>query len=624
MSLGKTAVLAFIGIVLAANVFAADRLITVEGQGVKATKDAVAAIEANGGYAKLVFPPNFIIADIPDGSESALLATGLVSSIHDEVLAAGDFARYGSSARHIVAAWNNVFKGQARQMGLDAEPSPNARPLINDADIMPDKDVLPLRPPGSKYYDVSEYMLGTAAIGVILPESNGTIDPNSEDWTQAQMDQVTSEIVSGLNWLVSKADWRTLTFYTSFNYQVPTGYEPITHASSEEALWDNQCFNAMGYGSAYPGYPYVNALRDSMGTDWGTVVFVINDINDGDGMFTDGRFGYTMLGGPKTVMTYKDDGWGIANMDAVLAHELEHDFYALDEYQDAGTPCTATSGYLNIENQNSEYPNGPGGCLTNVRYCIMRSMPLSVARICTYTKGQIGWNDTDNDSIPDILDTCPETTLNPYAPDPDTTQTPTYSGTATVTKLHNLNPNGKHNDITLNYIAKVEWRVDGGPWADAIPTDGAWGGASENYHFTSTPLDNGVHIFEARAYHTYGNVDSTPAVDTLTIDRNAGVPPRVTFADVSITSYPNPSGSSVEIGYSIPGEYGKSIPTSIKVFDVRGREVATLFDGMRSPGAAKLTWNGAYLSGDMVPSGIYFVELVTGDSRVVKKLVLAR
>jgi hypothetical protein len=624
MSFAKTAALAVLGILLASNAFPADRFVTVGGQDLGIAKEAVRAIEANGGCVKFVFPPNFIIADIPEGSEPNLLASGSISSIRTGVLAQADFDSYGKGARHIVAAWNNVFMGQARQMGLDAEPSPTARPLINDADILPDKYVLPLKPPGAKYWDVSEFMLGTVAVGVILPESDGTIDPNSEDWTQTEMDQVTSEIIGGLNWYVLKADWRDLTFYTVFNYQVPTGYEPITRPSSDEALWDNQCFTAMGYGNAYPGYPYVIALRDSIGTDWGTCIFVVDSSNDADGMFTDGRFGYSYLGGPKTTMTYKNDGWGIANMDAVTAHEVGHSFYALDEYYEAGHGCTETSGYQAIQNQNSMYPNGGGGCALNILYCIMRSGTLGMARVCLYSKGQLGWNDTDVDSIPDILDTYPETTLNPYAPDPDTTQTPTYSGSASVTKLTNLNPYGRNNDITLNRIAKVEWRVDSGPWYEATPTDGAWDGGTEGYYFTSTPLGNGPHVFEARAYHTYGNIDQTPAVDTLTIDAMSGVGPRVTVADIRIDNYPNPFGSKVNVSYSIPGDYGKSLPASVRVYDVGGRQVATLFDGMRSPGPAKLTWDGTYLSGDLAPSGIYFVELVAGDSRVVKKLVLAR
>ncbi|MFH1220512.1 MAG: hypothetical protein V1694_08665 [Candidatus Eisenbacteria bacterium] len=623
MSFSRVATaLVVLSICFAFNALASDKLVTIDSPYWSAVKDAAEAIEAYGGHAKFVIPPHFIIADIPDGAEAALIAASPITAITDQVADPADFAAYGKAAEHVIAAWNNVFKGKAAQAGLEEDPSPDRLPLINDAAPF-DKYVLPLKPPGAKYYDVSEFMLGTVMVGIILPESNGTIDPNTENWTTILENEVTSEVIGGLNWYYTKKEWRALTFYTVFNYAVPTGYEPISRSSGEESYWQNQCLGVLGYTNGYPGYGYVNALRDSAGTDWATLVWVVNSLADGDGMFSDGRFGYSTLGGPKTVMTYDNDGWGIANMDAVIAHEVGHSFYALDEYQEAGHGCTETCGYLNIENQNSEYPGGPGGCLINVRYCIMRSVQLSVARVCNYTKGHLGWNDTDNDSIADVNDTFPETVLNPYSPDPCSTSTPTFSGSASVTKLTNLNPYGKGNEITLNVISKVEWRVDSEPWQDAIPTDGAWGGGSENYYFTAGPLGTGPHVFEARAYHSYGNIDLTPAVDTLTIELASGVGPEAAVTAIRVNASPNPFGTRVEITYSVPGEYGKALPASMRVYDVKGRQVATLMEEMRSPGPGRLAWDGN-AAGRLAPSGIYFIEFIAGDSRVVSKLVLTR
>jgi hypothetical protein len=369
MSLLRIVGIIALGAALSASALASDRLVTVGRGDFSATRDAVRAIEAGGGCAKIVIPPHFIIADIPEGREAGLLASGLVSGTHGGLADPADFVAYGGTARHIVAAWNNVFMGQARRVGLEADPSPDAKPLVNDIEMLPDKYARPLQPPGAGYYDVSEFMLGTVAVGVILPESDGTIDPETEDWTQEEMDQVASEIISALNWLVTKAGWRELAFYVVFDYQVPTGYEPIAGPATDQQLWANQCFTALGYGNSYPGHPYVNALRDSLGTDWGMCVFVIDSSNDGDGMFTDGWFGYAIPGGPKLVMTYDNDGWGIANMDAVLAHETCHVFYAIDEHIAAGHPCTDRGGYQMVENQNSMYPSG---CASNVMYCNMR------------------------------------------------------------------------------------------------------------------------------------------------------------------------------------------------------------------------------------------------------------
>jgi hypothetical protein len=613
MSFLRLSGLAALGIAFAATVSASDRLVTVDGACLGDTQTAIRAIQACGGRAKIVLPANFVIADIPDGREADLLATGLVSGVYDGPVNPDDFA-YGGAARHIAAAWNDMFRGP--------RPERISNPTLptNDAKMLPREYMTPLQPSDDDYYDVSEYMLGTVAVGVILPESDGTIDPQTEDWTQEEMDQVASQVISGLNWLVSKADWRPLVFYVVFEYQVPTGYEPITRPATDQQLWINQCFTALGYGDTYPGFPYVNALRDSLGTDWGTCIFVVDSSNDPDGAFSDGYFAFTFLGGPITVMTYDNADGGIEYMGTILAHETCHVFYALDENASAGNPCTRTSGYQAVENQNSMTLHG---CAINVVWCIMRNVGPFDHRMCFYTKGQVGWNDTDGDSTPDILDTFPETALYAYSPDPDTTQTPTYSGSALVTALDNINPYGSGHDITLNRIAKVEWRVDGGPWSDAAPSDGAWGATTEDFYFTSIPLAEGQHVFEARSMHTYGNVDPTPAVDTLTIGAASGASPRVT-ATLSVENFPNPFRSRVEIFYNLPGEGSMLLRASIRIFDVGGRRVTTLLEGMVSPGTGRLSWDGTTAGKDPAPSGIYFIELTAGDSRLVKKLVLTR
>jgi hypothetical protein len=342
-------------------------------------------------------------------------------------------------------------------------------------------------------------------------------------------------------------------------------------------------------------------------------------------MFADGLFAYAYLGGPNFIMTYGNDGWGLGNMDAVMAHELTHSFYALDEYQSAGVGCAARSGYLNYENQNSCAPSGCGGCASNSVFCIMRSVGLGSAQVCAYTKGQIGWLDSDADSICDLNDTYPETWLYAYAPDPCSTFTPTYAGSSEVGMLENLNPRSMFNhNMTLNRIANVQFRVDGGPWQDASPNDGAFDGRREGYSFTTDPLTADTHIVEARAIHTLGNSDTTYAVDTLTVDPGSGIDTRVAGGMVFVEASPNPFGPRVEIRYNIPGEYGTGIPVSMKVYDVQGREVVRLLEGIRSPGPGTFSWDGVLADGKPAPSGIYFVDFLAGDEKVVRKLVVAR
>lgn len=605
-------------LLFAAVAFASDALITVESGVFEDTKATVECIEAFGGRVKIVVYPDIIIADLPEASDARVFAHSEASAIHRAILEPEDFAE---RSRHMITAWNNVYMGQAHQMGLDAPPSPERMPLVNDVVPFEDPQMFG-RPPGAKLLDVSEFLLGTASLAVVLAESNGGTDPETEDWTTAEKDQVTSEVIAGLDWYVTKSKWRDLTFYTQFHYDVPTSYEPINRTSSQEYLWRDQCIAALGYAGTYD---MANAVRDALGTDWATLCFIADSSNDSDNMFPDGRFAYSTLGGPRFIMTYGNDGWGISNMDAVMAHELGHSFYALDEYQEAGEGCTARSGYLNFENQNSCYPSGCGGCSSNAFACIMRSTSLSIASVCTYTKGQIGWTDSDGDSIPDILDTTCETILYAYTPDPCSTTTPAYAGTCYVERLENLNPRcTRKNEITLAMIEKVEFRVDGGPWQEASPTDGAWDWDREAFYFTTDPLTEGTHIIEACATHTYGNSDMTFAADTLTIDSSSGVEREVGLEDVFVSSYPNPFGSKVQLRYNVPGAYGSSVPVSLKIFDVRGREVTALVSGSASPGEKQTAWDGTYADGSQAPSGIYFLQLVAGRARVIEKVVMTR
>ena len=47
-------------------------------------------------------------------------------------------------------------------------------------------------------------MFGDISVAIILAESNGSIDSETEEWTQAEKDNVYGEIEDGLNWWINK------------------------------------------------------------------------------------------------------------------------------------------------------------------------------------------------------------------------------------------------------------------------------------------------------------------------------------------------------------------------------------------------------------------------------------
>lgn len=80
-------------------------------------------------------------------------------------------------------------------------------------------------------------------------------------------------------------------------------------------------------------------------------------------------------------------------------------------------------------------------------------------------------------------------------------------------------------------------------------------------------------------------------------------------------NYPNPFNPSTKINFSIK----KSGYTTLKIFDLTGKEVASLVDGDIDAGTHSVDFNGSKLS-----SGVYLYKLYTKEFTAVKKMVLIK
>ncbi|MFQ6089593.1 MAG: hypothetical protein ACE5K0_11940, partial [Candidatus Methanofastidiosia archaeon] len=412
-------------------------------------------IQNLGGRVLHIFPTHVLIVEITSNIEGDLLGEDVVG-IYKEEVEPTDFEIYGIDAMMGAEAWNNNFMGGDVDKGLDLPDYPEPEPILEDARVPPnsgENERIGDSPYGAGLNDTSEYMMGVISVTIIFPESNGTLDPETEDWTSSEESNVTSEVTAAMNWWGARDSRADLSFIYHFYYSQETSYEPISRSSWDEGLWIEEIMGNLGYNSGdYFDriYEYLSDTIDSDGSDWGFVIFVVDSSNDSDDSFANGAFAYAYIGGPLMVMTYGNNGYGIDDMDSVAAHEMGHIFYALDQYSSSGCTCTERSGYLNVENQNCE-----NSCSLNTE-SIMRGGVTSYTNgsVDSYAREQIGWRDTDSDGIFDILDTFPNSILNPYTPNPTTDNTPTYSGNAIVQPYPNQNPAvwNDGNDITLNVI----------------------------------------------------------------------------------------------------------------------------------------------------------------------------
>jgi len=80
-------------------------------------------------------------------------------------------------------------------------------------------------------------------------------------------------------------------------------------------------------------------------------------------------------------------------------------------------------------------------------------------------------------------------------------------------------------------------------------------------------------------------------------------------------NYPNPFNPTTNINYSVPGRSY----ISLKVYNLLGQEVATLFEGMQLAGNYTVTFNAEELS-----SGVYLYQLRANDYISTKKLILLK
>jgi len=80
-------------------------------------------------------------------------------------------------------------------------------------------------------------------------------------------------------------------------------------------------------------------------------------------------------------------------------------------------------------------------------------------------------------------------------------------------------------------------------------------------------------------------------------------------------NYPNPFNPVTRIKYSVP----KTGYLTIKVYDLMGREVATIFEGVQQAGNYSVTFDAGGLAG-----GIYLYQMKVGNFVENKKLVLLK
>jgi hypothetical protein len=470
------------------------------------------ALEEAGGHAGILIPPRAAIVFADDAVLADRTIASWIESSHRDAVDAAALGALSSEIRALARAWNQSLVMNRLPLGdepmhagiPDAGPPP--RPLLEDTRLA--RGLTSSRLPyGAQYYDCSEYMSGSAVVGIWLLEAAGS----TYDWSKAEEDQTIAGIQNGLVYWVQRGGTAAgLSFYFDIHRAVPVSGVPIENPMDSDQQWIGEALTWAGWtgDNAFAQcIEYNNAQRDAFNTNWCYSIFVVDsDPKVNQGLFSGGGYAWAYLGGPWVYMSrYSSWAYNATNYyRAVPMHETGHIFMATDEYD--GTQ--EWSGYLNA----SDTPSSSVICTMN------RNV---TGTVCQPTRNQLGWRDLDGDGVIEPLDTAPAVTLTPVTPDPSPDPTHTWSGVAQVTTLPNLNPYSWYyppHAMTLVRISQVECRVDGGPWSPAAPVDGIFDDYQENFSWEAPPLCPGTHTVEARARTTAGIWNTALAADVITID----------------------------------------------------------------------------------------------------------
>jgi hypothetical protein len=141
---------------------------------------------------------------------------------------------------------------------------------------------------------------------------------------------------------------------------------------------------------------------------------------------------------------------------------------------------------------------------------------------------------------------------------------------------------------------------------------------------TPSPLFRSTFTFQ-RGVGLTRNRYHSGTVDVYALNEHHLVNSIITSAPVRLSdhasgfmlsqNYPNPFNPTTRIAYAIP----KTSHVSLKVFDVLGREVATLVDAVQDAGFKSVEFNAADLA-----SGVYFYRLISQGFVETKKLLLVQ
>ncbi len=160
---------------------------------------------------------------------------------------------------------------------------------------------------------------------------------------------------------------------------------------------------------------------------------------------------------------------------------------------------------------------------------------------------------------------------------------------------------------------------------DATDSDGdgkldtwTWTGSSGSQP-TSVDFTLGATESTATYFLEVTDACTDPGPNTTTFDPAYEFGPVAAQAQL-VGNAPNPFSGRTTVEFALP----ERTRVTVSVYDMMGRKVATLVDGVRSGGSHTVSWNGQADGGQDLASGVYLMRMQADDRSETQRVTIVR
>jgi hypothetical protein len=159
--------------------------------------------------------------------------------------------------------------------------------------------------------------------------------------------------------------------------------------------------------------------------------------------------------------------------------------------------------------------------------------------------------------------------------------------------------------LTFKFVNGNNWGMnEGAATLTACGIDDGFGGFNRQY------------LLEGTAYITYcwnecTRCDGSDPVSAASVKSNS-----VTLNKI----YPNPFSGSTRVDLNVV----QSGSLKVRVYNILGQPVATLFDGFAGAGSLSLNWDGTTQTGELAREGAYLIRVEMGQNATTHRVLLNR